>query len=106
MLESKYKELLRYKMSKYQFVYQEFDIIREFHNTPTIFEKPEKIVSPNRETSFPIRMQESRIRKRITVSELACQCGIAIKDIINYESGTEVPSAAISQKIQSILEMT
>ena len=90
---------------KYQFVYQEFDLIREYQNSPTSFDKPEKIISTTKEVSFPIRMQEARIRKRITVGDLAELCGIDIKEIINYENSVEVPSVTNMEIIQKVLEM-
>lgn len=93
--------------SKYQFVYQEFDMLREYNNNPTIHEKPEKVVmSQSRVASFPIRMQEARIRKRITVHDLSLKCGIPIKEITSYESGAEVPNSAIVEKIEQILEIS
>ena len=94
-------------MTRYEFVYQEFDMLREHTSHPTVHEKPENVViSQTRVASFPIRMQEARIRKRITVHDLSLKSGIPIKNITSYESGAEVPTAAVAEKIEHILEMS
>lgn len=94
-------------MTRYEFVYQEFDMLREHTSQPTLHEKPDNVViSQTRVASFPIRMQEARIRKRITVHDLSLKCGIPIKDITSYESGAEVPISAVAEKIERILEMS
>jgi ribosome-binding protein aMBF1 (putative translation factor) len=98
---------------EYQFIYQEFDIVREQlaaapgKTTTEHSGGAEKvmIVTPTQEASFAIRMQEARINKRMTVHHLAEQCALSTKDIINYETGAEVPSVVEVKKIEAVLNM-
>lgn len=97
--------------TEYQFIYQEFDIVREQLAAPlgmTQSGGAEKvmIVTPTQEASFAIRMQEARINKRMTVHHLAEQCALSTKDIINYETSAEMPSVVEMKKIEAVLNMS
>ena len=106
-IASKWKEgdaALKKIMTRYEFVYQEFDMLAS--TEPPTSEKPENVViSQARVASFPIRMQKREFASGspcdLSVSEAA-----SIKNITSYESGAEVPTAAVAEKIEHILEMS
>ena len=92
-------------MDSYQFVYQEFDIMREQRGQP-VSHVPDRVsLTPSRHISFPMRMQEARIHKRLTVDALATKCNMSIKDITNFESGAEMPTPAVMEEIKKVLEL-
>ena len=91
-------------MSEYTFVYQEWDMMRERQIQNE--EKMERITpTVSRAATFAVRLQESRIAKRITVADLAAKVGVSSRTMTLYESGTEMPPADICAAISLILNM-
>lgn len=91
---------------QYQFVYQEFDLVQEHAHRGQFSDKQDKrhLSSAPPQTSFALQMQQQRINKRITISELAKRCDIATNQLSAFESGTEVPSSSLAQHILTTLE--
>lgn len=88
----------------YVFVYQEWDVLKEQTTAPntntevhvqTVIERP----------AFSFRLQEARIKKRLTIADVADQVGVAPYQISLYENGTEVPSADINKEITRVLDL-
>ena len=84
------------------FVYQEWDIMRERQQMPE--ERLEKIsTAPLRQNTFAIKLQEARIKQRLTLADLATKCGIASRPMSLYENGTETPPPEIYKRIVELL---
>tara|TARA_B110000046_G_scaffold179646_1_gene209156 strand:+ start:1316 stop:1609 length:294 start_codon:yes stop_codon:yes gene_type:complete len=86
----------------YRFVYQEWDIMRE---RPVAHEEKLEKLPPasHRHVSFAARLQEARIKQRLTIQELAGKCGLAVGTLSLFENGTEVPMPDVAQNIERLL---
>lgn len=91
---------------QYQFVYQEFDLTHEQGNKGQFSDKQDRkhVSSAPQQTSFALKMQQQRINKRITISELARRCEIPANQLSAFESGIEVPSPSLGQHILKVLD--
>ena len=90
---------------KYQFVWQEFDLTYEDPPVPESHEK--RYLTPSTSlshVSFARQMQQLRINKRITITDLAKRCGMTPKQLSGFETGAEVPSPTCAEQIISTLE--
>jgi ribosome-binding protein aMBF1 (putative translation factor) len=86
------------------FVYQEWDVMRERPALPE--EKLEKLPPVSlRHMTFAMRLQEARIKNRLTIQELAGKCNLEVYTITLFENGTEVPSPDIANKINKVLNI-
>ena len=86
------------------FVYQEWDAMRE--KLPTTEERVEKpLHSTQRSVSFSVRMQEARIKQRMSITDLAAKLGIPSRTMSQYEAGTEMPPSEMHEKIVCMLNM-
>ena len=92
-------------MSEYMFVFQEWDILRA--NIDTADDRVEKTTcTPTvRGQSYSAQIQEARIRKRLTISELAKRIGVMPRTMSMYENGSEMPSVNMIEKINELLEI-
>lgn len=86
----------------YRFIYQEWDVMREKQIERE--EKIERVVSslPSK-VNFAMQLQQARIRQRITIHDLATQTNIPIQHITAFETGAEVPSDNMMQRLRAIL---
>ena len=90
---------------QYCFVYQEWDMLRE--RSTVVEDRVEKIVTPTmQDTAFSTRMQEARIRLRLTIHELAERVGLPSRTISMYENGSEMPSDHAASQIKIALGMS
>ena len=88
----------------YIFVYQEWDIMRERPSLPE--EKLEKLPPVSlRHMTFAMRLQEARIKHRLTIQELASRCDLNVSTITLFENGSEVPSPEVANKINEVLSI-
>lgn len=88
----------------YRFMYQEWDIMRPRQLPPE--EKLEKLPPIScRQVSFAMQLQESRIKHRLTIHELAAKCGLPARTLSMFENGTEVPTPEVAQKVHEVLNM-
>ena len=84
------------------FVFQEWDMMRE--RAPTHDEKLEKTTNmPIRTNAFSIQLQEARIKRRMTVMDLAERCGVTSRQMSVYENGTETPPPEVYTRIVDVL---
>ena len=86
-------------------VYQEWDILCEQYEpeekvTNSVIEETER----SRPT-FAFRLQEARIKKRMTVFDLAEQLCIPPATLSKVESGLEMPPQSLMEKIQQVLQV-
>lgn len=90
-------------MSDYRFVFQEWDILRaQNHFTDNQVERT--TCAPTvRGQSYSAQIQEARIRKRITISELAKSVDVPTRSMSMYENGSEMPADDIVGKLNQIL---
>lgn len=86
----------------YVHVCQEWDLMKEQSKQaePKI-EKNQPYVRP----IFGIRFQEARIKKRMTIVDLANAINVSAKTVSMFENGSEAPSSELSQRIVEILSM-
>tara|TARA_B110001450_G_scaffold243924_1_gene255587 strand:+ start:1193 stop:1480 length:288 start_codon:yes stop_codon:yes gene_type:complete len=88
----------------YMFVYQEWDVMRERPTLPE--EKLEKLPAVSfRHMTFAMRLQEARIKNRLTIQELAGRCNLDVYTITLLENGTEVPPPDVANKINQVLNI-
>ena len=88
----------------YRFVYQEWDMMRERYTAPE--ERLEKLPAiSQRQMSFAMQLQESRIKQRLTIQELAVKCKLPARTLALYESGSEIPPSDVAKTIREILDM-
>lgn len=91
--------------SQYVSVYQEWDILQR-----TPLDAPASAVvvetTPVNPPVFARKLQEARIRCRVTVADLAARVGIPSALLSAYECGTETPSAQVREAIGRELAMT
>lgn len=92
-------------MSDYVFVFQEWDMLRANDDTPD--DRLEKTSSTPtvRGQTYGGRIQEARIRKRLTISDLARNVGISARSMSMLENGSEMPSADVASRLNSLLEI-
>ena len=87
------------------FVYQEWEIMREPRQDPR-GERVENVQTHvHASLSFASKLQEARIRSRLTTKELAEKCDIPSRKISLYENGSEVPTEKVMKTLASHLEM-
>ena len=55
--------------------------------------------------SFSAQMQEARIRRRMTIDDLAKACDVDSRTVSMYENGSEMPTASIRDMLIKVLEM-
>ena len=92
-------------LSSYCFVYQEWDMLRE--RVSISEDKVERTVMGGvSDTAFCTRMQENRIRLRLTVRELADKLCLSQRTVSMYENGTEIPSEIECKNIKRTLQMS
>lgn len=67
-------------------------------------EKLEKLPpASHRQLSFAMRLQEARIKQRLTIQDLAQKCHLEVHTLSLFENGTEVPTPDIAQNIETLL---
>ncbi len=85
------------------FVYQEFDMLRETVKVPE--ERLEKVEIANRGGEFfANKLQEARIKQRLTIAEVASKVGISPRMMSLFENGSETPTDALIEAINSVLK--
>jgi predicted transcriptional regulator len=88
------------------FVYQDWDILKDVSKETEEFTKPDK---KSYSTTVPVRisqqLQEARIRKRLTVIDVSKMVNVSPQSISLYENGSEAPSDEIKRKLFQILEI-
>lgn len=93
---------------EYYFVYQEFDLVYEQLHKAQAGEKQEKrsisSTTLSQTCCFALEMQQRRIKKRITISDLAKKCSLTTAQLSAFEAGAEVPSAVTAQEILSVID--
>lgn len=86
------------------FVYQEWEVMREQQLRPE--ERLEKMpTAPTKMNTFSVLLQEARIKKRMTLAELANKCNISNRQMSLYENGTETPPQEVYQRITKELNI-
>ena len=86
----------------HRFVYQEWDIMRERQTLPE--ERLEKILPmQSLNQSFAVKLQEARIRNRLTIAELAQKVNVSPHAMSMYENGAEMPSTTLCNEITKLL---
>ena len=92
-------------MTDYIFVYHEWDILREQAKEVEIH-KLEKII-PNTSSvpNFSLKLQEARLKKRLTTTEISNQINVPVKTICMFESGAEVPTPDILDSLSKLLDL-
>jgi len=82
-------------------VYQEWSVLR-----PTMKEETENVVSaPSSASRFGYKMQEARIKQRLTVHQLARLIGVDPKTISLLENGTDPPSSEMISLLKKHIPM-
>ena len=88
------------------FVYQDWDILKDTSKETEEWTKPDK---KTYSTSIPVRisqqLQEARIRKRLTVIDVAKLVGVTPQSVSLYENGSEAPSDPIKRKLFEVLQI-
>lgn len=84
-------------------------IYEDFQKTLTTAEKQDtkkysSHTSSSQTTTFALQLQQKRINKRITISDLAKHSGLTPKQLSGFESGTEIPTSTLAQQILDALE--
>lgn len=83
-------------------VYQEWDILKENNKDPE--QKIEKSTNLNTQRpSFGFLLQQARIRKRLTTTEVANHLHISAKMVSLIENGTETPTEDIAISLRNFL---
>ena len=91
-------------MTEYIPVYVEWDILKERLHPEEL--KLEKAISTSkRNISFGSLMQETRIRKKMSIITLSQETEISCRALALYESGIEVPSIALRHTIEKQLDL-
>lgn len=85
----------------YYEVYQEWDILREAIDVEE--QKIGKVTVDVEMSSFPVQLQEARIRMRYTILELATKCNVSPKSMAMYENGSELPTDDVMTEIRKVL---
>ena len=77
-----------------RFVYHEWDILCEDKNTLTKSERliVHKHVPLRNMNTFGVKLQEARIKNRMTIEHLANEINVDPKTIMMFETGIEAPS--------------
>jgi DNA-binding XRE family transcriptional regulator len=88
----------------YVVVCQEWDILKEKAKGDTLKYEKETVIC-NNVPSFGYLLQQARIHKRLTTTDLANNIGIESRSISLYESGIETPSAEIAEKLRLYLDI-
>lgn len=88
------------------FVYQDWDILKDVSKEREEWTKPDKKAYT---ANIPVRMsqqlQEARIRKRLTIMDVARLVNVTPQSVSLYENGSEAPSDDIKRRLFQILEM-
>lgn len=90
-------------MSSHLFVYQEWDVLREQTHTNEL--RVEKTIPTVRNVSFSAKMQEMRIKNRMTIKDIAEKLNVDCRTISMYENGSEMPSTSQIEKLKDILNI-
>lgn len=86
----------------YVHVYQEWDILKETHKETE--HKVERFSSSNvQRPSFGFLLQQARIRKRMTTTDVANHLKITAKMISLFENGTETPNEECAAALRDLL---
>ena len=84
------------------FVFQEWDILRE--QKKEFEHRVEKFNTTDMSRpSFGIQLQEARIRKRLTTTEIANILQISAKSVSMFENGSEIPSVETASILGRLL---
>ena len=89
----------------YVVVIQEWDLLKEREKSKEIKLQKDYQPSNNNVSSFGYVLQQARIQKRLTTSELASMLNIESRMISLYESGVESPSHDIAENMRQILDL-
>ena len=87
-----------------QFVYQEWDIMREKIVREEKLEKVQTNATISR-PAFGMLLQEARIKKRMTTLDVANEVKLSANIISMYENGTEVPNSDTEKLLKQLLNI-
>lgn len=91
-------------MTTYVYVYQEWDILKEINKDSE--HKVEKISFENTQRpSFCFLLQQARIKKRMTTTDVANHLKIPAKMVSLYENGSEIPDESVAMILRELLDI-
>ena len=93
------------KSDGYMFVFQEWDIMRASNDVTDDRVEKTSCTPTVRGQTYNSQIQEARIRKRLTISELAKRVNVTPRSMSMFENGSEMPSIDIVHKINEILSI-
>ena len=89
-----------------RFVYHEWDILYEEKKTPSKCERLIRREGPHLHSNlFGIKLQETRIRLRLTIEDVANKMHIDPKTVTMFENGSEMPSSETKAQLEKILKL-
>lgn len=91
-------------MTDHVFVFQEWDVLRAQHDVHE--DRIERVAPPPvRNHSYSAQIQEARIRKRLTIADLARLVGVSARTMSLYENGSEMPPSNVAANLARQLEL-
>lgn len=93
-------------MRRFVFVFHEWDLVYEQKKHPTC---TKKIIQTERArqgaNEFGMKLQTERIRRRMTIEEVAAAVEMDPKSIMLFENGSETPGSTTKNALQKQLHM-
>lgn len=90
-------------MTTYLNVYQEWDILKEHAKKDEDNKIQRRYTKTNDRPSFGFMLQQARIQKRLTTTDVANHVNITPKMISLYENDTETPNEDIAMALRTFL---
>lgn len=87
------------------FVYQDWDLMKIQAKETDTSKCEKRSVQPATPVRTFQQLQEARIRKRLTVMDVAEAVDIPVDSIIMYENGSEAPNEEIRKKLLQFFEI-
>ena len=87
-----------------QFVYHDWDLVQE--KAPDLAASGRVVERPRTENgngAFGSMLQEERIKKRMTIDDVAEATGFDAKTVMLFERGSEVPSTEVQGMFRRVL---
>lgn len=85
------------------FVYQEWDMLVESKPDGNQVRLERHENDGGRDMSLAARLQEQRLKMRLSVPEFAKKIDVDSRTISMYENGSEMPSGEVMEKVNALL---
>ena len=89
-------------MNEYIDVQQDWDILKEQENVKEV--RTERTIAKVY-LNFGSQIQEARIKKRMTISDVASNLQLPVKTVSMYENCSETPNPEMMKAIKNLLEL-